>query len=207
MCNWIQKGLANGVAKIPAYRPYLVHRLCAHPWLPNKSDHGTSYENWSANSRQVKRRTLPQELPIQSRVSIAYAFSWMRNVARHSAISGDQCSNEPPRHCAQYVIDGERKFGSHSYFRLLGSRLEENARMRVLTDEAYLALLSTEKTRCDGTGPARGAPIRPGWSSTPFVKREWGAFFLSTGRFLAPYPCSKERAEETYLHDQMGWRS
>ena len=145
MCNWIQRELANGVAKIPSYRPYLVPKLSSPPWFPNKEDRRSIYESWPSNSRQAKRKTPPQELPTPT---------WMLYLLRF--LLAAEC-------CGAFVHFGglsdqlnlvaivlnlciaESVNLGLSYFRILSSKLEENARMRVLPLGSFALLLNTEQ--------------------------------------------------------------
>ena len=153
----------------------------------------------------LSARHFPRIPPRSHGRCIIYVFLWRPNDATHSAISGSLCSNESTRHCAQFVCVAESVNLGLSYPRLLGSRLGENARMRVLPTEAYVALLSTEQidvkeqdrlevliSSRDG-GPAF-APTR--------TKHKGANVFSSRPDDQTPQPPKEERAEETISHNQ-----
>ena len=145
MCNWVQRELAKGFAKIPPCRPYLVPNLSSVPSFPSKEDRRSSFANWPANSRQALRETLPQELP---------APSWMLYHLRF--LLADECCKafqhfgglSDQLNLVGIVLNlcvTESANLGLSYFRILSSKLEENARMRVISTDAFAALLSAEQ--------------------------------------------------------------
>ena len=207
MCNWIQKELANGAAKMPSYLPYLVPKLSAHPWLSNKTDRKSIYDYSPANSRQAKRKTLPQELHIQS--WMLYRWRFLMAPEFCSAFRHFGCLWAQMNLLAMVLnlCVTESVNLRLAYCRLLSSRMDENARMRVLSTDAYAALLSTEQL--DAREQARREVLLSSRDGGPAyfptnAKRKGGMSFRRARRISRPTPQGRKGKKKQFPTNKGG---
>ena len=133
------------MAKIPPFTPYVVPQLSSAPWLPDVAEHRNSFENWSRNARQARRRATPQELPIQSFLLYQLRFIVAGECCMAFRPFGGMCAQLNLLAIVLNLCVTESVSLGLGYFRILSSRLEENARMRVIAPNDFFGLLSTEQ--------------------------------------------------------------
>lgn len=130
MCNCVRRELVKGLSKIPGCTPYLVPKLRPYTWFPGKAERRASFENWSANSRQARRRAIPQEL--DPHAMLLCRMRWLMAAEFCQAFSsfGGLCDQFNLLAMVLNLRAAENVNVGLSYFRILGSRLEEGARAR-----------------------------------------------------------------------------
>ena len=137
--------MAKGSTRVPAYVPYLVPKLSSPPWMPDRTDHVTSIEGWRRNSKQAKRRVLPQELPIQAWLMYQMRFLLAAESCRAFAPFGGLCA-QLNHLCVVLNLSATEGFSfGLAYFRILATRLEETARQRAVSADEFSRLLSYEQ--------------------------------------------------------------
>ena len=137
--------MAKGSTRVPAYTPYLVPKLCSPPWMPDRTDHVTSIEGWRRNSKQAKRRVLPQELPIQAWLMYQLRFLLAAESCRAFTAFGGLCAQLNHLSVVLNLSVTEGFSFGLSYFRILATRLEETARQRAVSADDFARLLSYEQ--------------------------------------------------------------
>ena len=66
MANYISLELARGMAKVPAYTPFIVPDISASPWAITAKEHVAAVVRWRGNSRQGKKDENSSAIPMQA---------------------------------------------------------------------------------------------------------------------------------------------
>ena len=66
MANYISLELARGMAKVPAYTPFIVPDVSASPWAITAKEHVAAVVRWRGNSRQGKLDANSTAIPMQA---------------------------------------------------------------------------------------------------------------------------------------------
>ena len=145
MRNWIQHERAKGLSKIPPYAPYLVPALSSSPWLPDVTEHRDSHEYWTKNSRQAKRKLVPQELPVQSWLLYHMRFLMAGECCSAFVVFGGLCAQLNLISDVLNLCVTESAGLGLTYSRISSSRLGESARRRIIDPAEFSNLSSSEQ--------------------------------------------------------------
>ena len=74
MATAISLELSCGRSKIPAYTPFIYHRIDEHPWPVSTNEHTDAVEKWRPNARQARWGASPQAVPSQSWILYQLGF-------------------------------------------------------------------------------------------------------------------------------------
>ena len=205
-----------GSSRIPAHTPYLVPKLRSPPWMPDKTDRTTSLEGWEENSKQAKRKVLPQDLSIQAWLMYRLRFLFAAECCKAFDTFGGLCAQFNLLGVAPNLTVAEGFSLGLAYFRILSIRLEEMARQRDVGGDEFIRLLSPEQlgvkeqARRARALSARGAPPNGGklgknaWARPSFDSQADPA---SSSR-AAPYrPVFATSSKGFPNKGKKGWRS
>ena len=123
MCNWAPRESANGVARIPSYAQYLAPRLRSSPWMPDVAGSRAILEGWANDSRRVKSKLAPQELPDQP--CCLYRWNFLMADETRSAIRPIG-GLRAQRNLLNIIVTESVNLGL-SYFRIMSARLRERS--------------------------------------------------------------------------------
>ena len=113
--------------------------------MPDRTDHTTSYEGWKKNSKQAKRKVLPQELSIQAWLMYHLRFLFAAESCRAFDAFGGLCTQFNLLGVVLNLTVTEGVALGMAYFRILSIRLEEMARQRAVGAEGFIRLLTSEQ--------------------------------------------------------------
>ena len=119
--------------------------MSSAPWLPDVAERRTSFENWTRNARQARRRTAPQELSVQSFLLYHLRFLVSAECSAAFRPFGGLCAQLNMLTIVLNLRTTESVNLGLSYFVILTSRLEEKARVRIVEPGDFFALLSSEQ--------------------------------------------------------------
>ena len=136
MANAISLELARGRSNIPAYAPFIYHRIAEPPWHVASNEHTAAVTKWRANARQAKRDAFPQDVPIQA--WILYQLRFLPTAELLGALSTFGGFGAGINHLSIVlnIATTDTIAVSLAYGRLVKTHLEEKAMSR---DETTLA--------------------------------------------------------------------
>ena len=174
MRNWIAREMAKGSSRIPAYTPYLAPKWYTSPRMPGRTDHSASFEGWKRNSKQAKRKLLPQELSIQAWLMYHLRFLFATEGCETFDAFGGLCAQFNLLGVALNLSVAEGVSFGVAYFRILPIRLVEMARQRAVGADEFIRLLTSEQLGVKEQARRECALSARGDPSKGFPRREKG---------------------------------
>ena len=130
MANYISLELARGMAKVPAYTPFIVPDVAASPWAVTARGHVAAVARWRGNSRQAKREENSTAIPTHAR--LLYQLRFLISADSAGAWSGFGGLDAQLNHLSIVmnisIVDSAS--AALSYGRLVREFLAERARSR-----------------------------------------------------------------------------
>ena len=130
MANYISLELARGMAKVPAYTPFIVPDVAVSPWAITAREHVAAVVRWRGNSRQAKREENSTAIPMQAWLLYQLRFIIAADLAGAWSGFGGMAAQLNHLSIVMNISIVESASVALSYDRLVREFLSERARSR-----------------------------------------------------------------------------
>ena len=151
MAYLISLELARGLSKVPTYTPFIVPRIAEPPWPVATSEHSAAIGKWGHNTRQAKRESPLQAVPIQAWLLYQLRFLLTAELLGALSTFGGLAASCSHLSIVLNLATPDSADVALTYDRLVKHHLEEKARARAETTLGggnFAGFLSLFRERC-----------------------------------------------------------
>ena len=209
MANYISLELARGMAKVPAYTPFIVPDVSASPWVVTSMEHVAAVVRRRGNSRLAKREGNSAAAPMQARLLYQLRFLIADDLAGAWSGFGGLASQLNHLAIVMNISIVESTSVDFPYVRLAREFLAERARSRheIAGPNFFGDFLSVEnpalKLMALAENPrAAAAPNDPNTKAEILKQKKEKAAAAAAAAAAAKEKGTPRREKQPYRHDR-----